>query len=437
MVKKLGILVVLAALVLASAPSFAEEVTPPIGRERTTGGIAGDIFERRGGYVHPFLSVTEYYTDNVFNTKDNKEDDFVTVLSPGIWFAVPRVKERVMEISTASVAPGGASATRFLERAPGRYQAYALYRADIEIFARNSSENTDNHLAEGVFQYNFRGGLSVDVMNQFAKTHDVRGRATGDDITLDEYNANYFSTILTYKISDRLTLRADYANYLLDYTTDNDNFRDRKDNSASGYIFYRIGPRTSVFGQYEFIDVDYDESTLPSSKQHHVFVGARREVTDKSRIMLKAGYGTKDFENSTVGNKDNVLLEAQVQHSFTTKTSVSVIAARRFSESDLRTTQYVLTNSVGVHYRQRVTSKITGSLLLTFADEQYKGDPVTAGGETKQRKDKYYGVGPGVQYRFKEWLSAEARYTFSKRDSNLSFFDYTNNTVALTVTGSF
>jgi len=61
----------------------------PIGRER----LSWDVFGRKGGYLHPFLSIIEYYTDNVFNTNGRKESDFVTSLSPGIWLAVPPYKK--------------------------------------------------------------------------------------------------------------------------------------------------------------------------------------------------------------------------------------------------------------------------------------------------------------------------------------------------------
>lgn len=81
----------------------------PMDRER----ISGDVFGRKGGYVHPFLSIAEYYTDNVFNANVDKKSDFITVISPGIWLTIPHIYEKLLDIDTSSMAPGGISLSRF------------------------------------------------------------------------------------------------------------------------------------------------------------------------------------------------------------------------------------------------------------------------------------------------------------------------------------
>ncbi|MEW6118081.1 MAG: outer membrane beta-barrel protein [Nitrospirota bacterium] len=421
---------VLLYLLIPVAASAAEQA--PVGSSRD----AGSLFERTGGYVHPFLSLTEYYTDNVFNTRSNEKEDYVTIISPGIWLAAPRVKERLYDIETSSVTPGGAPLTRFFPRAPGRYQAYVLYRADIERYAKETSENTENHRVDAMLQYNFRGGLSIDLMNQFLKTHNPRG--TGDiDTDLDEFDANYFSTVLSYQLSDSLLLRLDYGNYSINYTSEGDDFRDRMDNSASAYAFYKVGPRTALFGQYQFIDINYDKDVLPDNEEHNMFLGIRKEVTAKSLIMLKAGYGIKDFDKSTVDTKNTFLAEAQVRHNFTPKTSAGLIISRRTNESDITADSYVVSDNIGIEYNQRITNKIAGALRVSYTSDKYKGEEITVAGEgTKQRKDKYYSGGPSFIYKFKEWLSAELGYVYTKRDSNFRSFDYTNNTVSFRITGS-
>src|SRR4030042_6646485 len=61
-----------------AAAEQASTEDQPLGSVR--GDTYGDVFGRRGGFVHPFLSVTEYFTDNVFYTNSNKRSDFATIL---------------------------------------------------------------------------------------------------------------------------------------------------------------------------------------------------------------------------------------------------------------------------------------------------------------------------------------------------------------------
>ena len=68
-----------------------------------------------------------------------------------------------------------------------RLMAYLVYSPEFEFYADNSDEDTESHHLEASFQYRFRGGLTVGILDQFLKTHDERG--TGFTTILDEYTA--------------------------------------------------------------------------------------------------------------------------------------------------------------------------------------------------------------------------------------------------------
>ena len=46
----------------------------------------------KGGYFHPYLSLSGEYTDNLFNVDSDKTSNFLTTVSPGIWFSLPRTQ---------------------------------------------------------------------------------------------------------------------------------------------------------------------------------------------------------------------------------------------------------------------------------------------------------------------------------------------------------
>jgi hypothetical protein len=339
----------------------------------------------------------------------------------------------MLEIETSNISPGGLTLGREKPESFRRYQVYMFYNADIEQFAEYSSENTISHKAEGLFQYNLKGGLSLELADQYTASHDVRG--TGTSSRLDKYRNNLANFIATYELSERFKLRVDYNNFLVNYTASRNDFRDRDDNALSGYLFYRLQPKTTLFIEYEYLDVRYEEDVLSDSREHHYFCGVQWDITAKSKGSVKAGYGVKDFSRGSVNNSDDFILEAQIDHKFTPKTSLIVKASRRTNETNISTADYILSDSVEVEYLQKITGKITCDIKLAYSHDDYRGD-VFLNGEREELEDNYFLGAFALQYKFKEWLEMDLGYIYDRRDSSFSDFDYTSNIGFIKVTGS-
>ena len=262
-------------------------------RSTSKGKISGDIFGKKGGYFHPFISIAERYEDNIFNTPDNEKDDFITVISPGIWLALPGTKKPQLDISTSTFTPGGLVQSRFRPETFRHYQTYLLYSAGLEKYADFSEQDITTHKLEGLFEYNFRGGLSIDVFDQFYRARLPQATLISNE--LDKYKTNLFDVTLSFDVTEKLALRADYTNYIVDYDAARNDPFDRTDNSLSGYIFFKFMPKTSAFVEYEFIDINYDRDILSDSIEHRFFGGIRWDVTGKSTGTIKAGYGKREF----------------------------------------------------------------------------------------------------------------------------------------------
>ncbi|MFA4918375.1 MAG: outer membrane beta-barrel protein [Thermodesulfovibrionales bacterium] len=406
---------------------------PPIGSTKERSSSDAELFGKKGGYVHPFLSVTEFYTDNVFYSKNDKKSDFATVLSPGIWFTVPGIYEKLLLADTSILSPGGFSLSRYKPETFKRYQTYLFYNADIELYSRETSGNIVNHKLEGLLQYNLRGGLTFELIDQFLSSHDLRG--TGIFQELDKFKTNMADLIVTYNAGERFMLRLDYTNYFVDYTAFRNGFRDRNDNTVSAYVFYRFRPKTSLFYEYEFVDVSYSDNVLSDSAEHHSFLGIQWDVTAKSKGSVKAGYGLKDFSRSGIKNSNEFILEAQVDHKFTAKTSLLLKASRKTNETNVSNTDYMISDFIEAQYIQKLTGKITANAGLSFGRNTYNSE-LTYGGRTKKLKDDYITGMLAFQYKFKEWLEMDTGYLFGRRNSSFPEFDYTSNTLFLRITGS-
>ena len=418
-----------------------EEPSPEVETVETAerdGIKSKDIFGRKGGYIHPFLSITGYYTDNVFNSPVDKKSDFVTALTPGVWLAVPGINQKILSVSSSNTAPGGYRLSRSSENFFRRYQVYLLYAADIEYFSKYNSQNFTGHRIEGLFQYNLRGGLTFEFVDQYLISHDIIGTGIRTSDELDEFHTNLANPRLIYNTGKRWWFMVDYANFYVKYNEQRNAFRQRDDNAVSAYVFFRLQPKTSAFFQYQYIDINYRDDILSNSDEHNFYGGIAWDITAKSKGAIKAGYGTKDFADDTIENAKNFRLELQVNHRFTPKTSIMLNAWRRTDETNISTTDYILAHGIEFGYNQQFTGRLTGNARLSYIHDHYKGD-LTYDWVTQERKDSYYIGTVSLFYRFREWVGAGIGYTWTKRDSNFPSFEYMSNMLwfNLSFTGAF
>ena len=399
-----------------------KEVLPAEGR------IGSEIFGKKGGFIHPFLLLEERYTDNLYLTESGKEEEFITTISPGIWLALPSNREKLLAMGTTSTSPGGLKVSRVKPEATRRYQSYLLYAPEFVYYANNSKHDSVNHKAEGLFQYNFNMGLSLDFMDQF----NIRNEVNDNGITrrVDEYQDNLFNFLAVYDPSEKFRFRFDYSNYNLDYKDEINDYRNRTDDSFAAYVFYKFKPKTSVFVEYEFADIKYDTDLESDSTENRYYGGLEWDVTAKTNGRVKLGYIKKDFDAPRVEAQDAFSVEIQAQHNFTPKRAVKVIGFRKFNESSMIYSYDSLSTGISLAWLQRFTEKWSGTLNGTYTRDEYDG-VFLFDGVSGERKDDIFSIAPALRYKFRDWLLFDIAYIYSQRDSNFGIFDYTANTIFL------
>jgi len=397
---------------------------------------AGEVFGGRHGYVHPFLSVGSYYTTNLFNTNTNEESDTVLTVSPGIWLALPAIRRQLLRVETLNTAPGGLEISRFRPASERRFQGYALYRGDFERHDKFSEADTNDQRAEALLQYNASSGLSLEVADIYRVNHDRYSTGNAAAKQLDKYKANWFNPSVGYQLSPKTSLQFDYSLYMLNYDAARNNFRDRKDQVCSGYVFYRFGVRTSVFLNYEFININYDNDIGQALDNHQNigFIGLQWKASEKTRGRIKLGYGKVKYE-STNETRNFVAVEVQQNYQLTPKTSVYLWATRRISETDISGIRDVLTHRIKLGYNQNFTAKLTGRLTAYYYHDKYNGE-ITVGPQTAEPTDKFYGGEAALGLAPRRWLNLSAGYAYEERSSNFNSRNYRNHTAFLNVTAA-
>ncbi len=392
------------------------------------GRISWDMLKKKGGYFHPFLSISEVHTDNLFGTASGEVSDYVTVVSPGVWLAAPGSRKARRWKNISAHVPGGGD-----DDFPGSdrvFQAYLIYQADVEKFKESSSQDFTHHKAEGKLLFNSRGGIGLGLSGRFLKSRDSTGAGLpGDPEDFFNYRGG---AALSYQFA-RLRLKAEYAGFLADYGRAQSEFRNRRDDVYSGYVFYKTTAMTSAFLQYEYIDIDYDTDVLPDSVERNYFGGLEWDVTAKSTGRVKAGYGVREKRRDPLGEgNETFVLAGRLRHNFTPKTFLNLSVSREREEVDVQTSEFVLSNSVRADYAQRFTRRVSVSLSASYDERTFD----TFGGAAKQRKDEIYRGVVAFRYEAVKWFFADIGYAYTERASNADIFDFRNNRVFFRITAS-
>ncbi len=393
-------------------------------------GAPADLFGIEGGYIHPYLSLEGSYTDNVFNVDSGTTDSFMTRISPGIWFTLPRKKIIPITITPHNASPGGLQQELVDAEGTDRYQLYALAGTDLFFYSESDDLNTQDVTLEGMGRYNMASGLSLQLLDRYTLAHDDFGVGISTtDKNLREFQNNLVMATADWDLTEKVRVKINYSNFILMYDDSINSFLDRQDNSGDLYAYYRYSVKTSLFVQYRFTDVEYDSATQKNNSQNFYYGGVRWDTTDKLSLLFKTGLQHKEYDNEAPGfeQSNNLTLDLQTLYRFTEKTQASVDLYRTNEESDSAFASERVVLGVQLGYIQKVTEKITGRFNFNYQKADYTQIALS------DREDDTFIFKPSVQYLFKDWLMGELAYTYEVSDSSNDLFDYDTNTVMLSL----
>lgn len=402
-------------------------------------GDDGDLFGTRGGgYVHPFLSIAGEYTDNLFNINTNETTNFLTTITPGIWFAIPRTKEIPLAIAPNNTSAGGMQMALPEYVGFERYSAYILGALDYKTYSADSDLNDYDTNLEGFFKLNLKSGLSFQIFDHYTRSQDRFDVGAASTESLRRYYSNIAMGNIIWDITEKVGLKAEYSNFYLDYNDAEDAFLNRDDNALSLYGFYNYSERTSLFLEYRYIEVRYAEdlATFKDNTQDFIYGGIDWTASEKTAIRFKAGYQKRDYDNDATNdasknsensNDDSIALELDVQYQVTEKTDVLLALYHAIEETDSTTALDKKVLGGRFHYNQEFFENFTGVFDLIYENAKY--NQIVG----PKRDDDRYSIRPALQYVFSDWLMAELAYKWEQRSSTDELFDYNTNTISFSL----
>lgn len=360
--------------------------------------------------ILPSLELTGEYDDNILLTPNQKIDDFIWVISPGIAIELP--------------------ARRFSGR--------IAYRADILRYTDNTDLDTVHHFLAGDARYNFPGGLGLRVTDTFIITDDFGGFPVPELTQKIDRTENTLTAGGDYTLGERFKLDISFKWFAVDYEKGFDDLN-RQDYVVAGILYYRVLPKTSVLGEFNYQWIRYDKAAVAPERDSdgwRLKIGVKGDLTAKTYVQLKVGWEQKDYKSNTLEDWSGLILEGEAVWKYREPSELRIFAVRAnveslYNDNTLQNNYYISTFG-GVELRHFLTSQLIVRAVGVFGVNDYP-DPTTLNGKTEDRQDLFYELGLSLRYQIRTWFAVEAGYRRLVRNSNFNEFDYTDNRLRASV----
>ncbi len=353
--------------------------------------------------VHPFLTVSETFSDNIyFTSMQQVRDSFMTYM-PGVKLQYPF----------------------------GQHYAEAQYFAVAQRYRDNPGEDTTNHNANALVNFKFGHLFEAKLTDSFVKGHE--GRAESATGFIQTYRTNSAAAAVTYHLANRSKVEFDFGKTTWDYIQRESQFRNRDENLVTSYIYYRFLPKTSAFIELDRKKAEFEFASTLNNETTALQTGLVWEISENSQGMIKGGFLHKDFVSPTLNDYRGSTATVDVKHGFSKYANLVITGKRAVNEASVAGTRYFITTGGYGEFTFMIVSKLKGIGRASYARDEYS-DIIP--GDTVIREDRTEMVGAGLRYSVRDSIYLEGAYRHLKRSSNIPINDYDEHAFTMLINAS-
>lgn len=398
------------------------------------------VFGYRNGYVHAALTAQGEWTDNLFNNDANKQDNFLTQISPSFWITLPRRSKRPMQLVSDNTAVGGLQYTPADTDEYNKIQAYLSGTIDFMNYSADSDLNHAEGDIDAMLQYKPIDKITLQALDKYSHSQDIFNvaEATADNNRV--YDSNVFGLGAAWYSQDRFSVKGGYKNFFLEYDEVANDFMNRSDNGFDIALYYEHSDKTNFFIEYLYLMAEYEEKKMPDNDNNFLALGVNWQATVKTNLMAKAGYQGVDYDEIEGGSglssvyddsESNFYFESQGIWQATYKTSLLLNAKYSIEQSDSEQALNKTVLAFRLALDHRFTDRLRGDVNFLYENSdyaQFSGD---------ERSDDRWYLRPELLYAVNKLLFLNVYCSFDSKDSNYDGLDYETSTFGVALRGSF
>lgn len=357
--------------------------------------------------VNPYARIEEKYDDNIYleaNSSD-RNASWINKSVPGVKLNLPLSK---------------------------RYSLSVDYRWEFLSYTKDSGVNNAKHqLLDANLDLELPKDSSFKVYERFMDTTD---QAFSELTERARRRQNDVGANLEWSLGKDTVLLAG-GNYTAHHyrSAANATSLNREDKSIGGGFGYKVQPKTLLFGEFYYGDINYLKNNVSDSVSRAANVGVKGKLSPKVEATLKAGGKWRRYANAlTVSGVPSPRSARMTTYSVNLNwkpketCTVDLTSGRDFQESVFGANRFYRSDFWNLAYNRKMGSKWDMGLGGYFENGRYQA-PSTVGGQTDRRLDQISQASVRVGYAVQKWLKLGADYVHRTRNSNFSAFNYDDN----------
>jgi len=410
---------------------------------------AADIINQ----IHPNISVSTEYNDNINqttnNNKDNKKDDFITTVLPGIKFSNMDAKSGIdLDASVGFVFYDKNPNLNYISGS-GSLNAKYMTSEHVNFYLKESYLRSDNPREQEYF-------------TQVADNKYVLSTSTQRSV----YWRNVFAPTVEYQFGSESRIGVNYRHNI--YETEDPISQNSMENYINPFITYWFDKRNGVYLDYAYTNGDFEAS--PDLNGHKVTARYMNRLNQQATAFVEGAYTNNSFATSVMDYniyEPSLGLTYAFSPSLTASVQVGYYWMDRLNANadlnssgltfkadlanrDVKTTyvlsvqggyteDYFTAQNLGFQKYYRATGSINHYLERRFSigclgsieRAEIKSDA------EPDRTDTTWGVGASASYQPLKWLTLSLEISHNAHESNISVNEYSENKGILKLTASY
>jgi len=318
----------------------------------------------------------------------------------------------------------------------GQHKFVFDYQGDFAVYNDNSQYNYNDHELKlgAIFDHSYR--INSEFKLGYQNKVEEPGSNSAQTQLSEEFNELTRKSALakfyygTSASNGQFVLGVDHNQQR--YTNNQQSYRDLDRNKFTSTFFYRMAPKTRLLLEASVAKINYVEVSLfgaPTSDENLYLAGVEWEATAITSGTFKIGYQKKDYENERFNDIDGLSYFLDMIWKPNTYTTIKMGAERSTSES----AEQDIGGFISTGYSFSLEHALSERTQLNTKYQHDKSDLTFAQNRTDKRKR----ITVGITHSLRTWLDINLNYGYLARSSNDEIYDFSSDTVELSLTSKF
>jgi hypothetical protein len=379
--------------------------------QETVESAAG--FTAGGFQIIPTIGLSIGYDDNVTSSSRDEISSTFYMISPAIRAEMPT------DHSVFSLIAG----------------------LDIVRYQDSTIDNRDYWYIRGEWAWDISTRQNLNLFGQYSEGSDRRGegRRQGDvgliPLEPDQWNRWDLGGEWDYGAvgaRGRLTLRAGLSDLTYTNNRGNEDFAgtralDRDSQFIGGTFYVRVAPKSSLFVDYLYTDINYELETGSDSVEQSWMAGVTWDASARTSGRVSYGKLTKEFDDPDRHDYSGPTWRASISWRPRTYSVFTLSGVRNTQEPD-GNGDYVLRQDIALSWVHDWATRFGTSVDVGFGQDEYR---------PTDRVDDLFYWGVAARYTFNAHFRFGASINSYDRNSEIEEFDYTRTVYMLSLEATY